>query len=215
VSLSSRSLVVLVLIGALALAVPSAPAAAAPPAACSPDAELAGFSDALDKTSFAGTDVGGLSALTISARRGDTGQALVDNQSTTPARLYDLQLSRRPSGPTDPRVTGLTIIRRPDGTPYTGTDFDGEGMVSLSGGSFIASSETEPSIRSFASSGRQRAELPVPGRFRVAPLGEASVNQTFEGLGLAPDGRTLWAGRAPGAGRHHRRRGPPPAPAAV
>jgi hypothetical protein len=37
----------------------SSQAAARPPAACSPHASLIGFSDALDKTTFAGTQVAG------------------------------------------------------------------------------------------------------------------------------------------------------------
>ena len=52
---------------------------------------LIGFSDALDKQSFAGTDVGGLSALTHDRHRG-VYYALVDNERQTPARFYTLLL---------------------------------------------------------------------------------------------------------------------------
>lgn len=87
-------------------------------------------------------------------------------------------------------------LKRPDGTPYTGADFDGEGLVAERGGrTTLASSETEPSIRRFRrSDGRQTAELPVPERFRVAPAGQATRNQTFEALAATRDGRTLYAG---------------------
>ncbi|MBX6766952.1 MAG: esterase-like activity of phytase family protein [Actinomadura rubrobrunea] len=35
--------------------------------------------------------------------------------------------------------------------------------------------------------------MPVPARFRVAPAGEATANQTFESLAATPDGSTLYA----------------------
>jgi hypothetical protein len=170
-----------------ALLVLAAPAAASRDLGpCSPDADLIRFSDALDKTTFGGTAVGGLSALTL--RGHDRGRALVDNQGSTDARVYDLELGRTPG------VRGVTTLRRPDGTPYTGADFDGEGLVQLRDGTLLASSETEPAIRRFSDGGRELGSIPVPERFRVAPAGEAATNLTLEGLGLSPGGRDLWAG---------------------
>ena len=172
-----------------ALLVLAAPAAAKPTSlgSCSPDVDLLGFSDALNKTTFQGTDVGGLSALSLTRSGAKT---IVDNQGTTPARYYDLAFG--PNG--TPSVTGVTLLKKPDGTSYTGQTFDGEGLVALPDGTVLASSETEPSIRRFSRSGKQLEELPVPARFRVAPAGEATTNLTFEGLGLSPSGRTLWVG---------------------
>lgn len=185
-----RQTAALLLGATTAIAVPIGSATAAPSdaGACAPDARIVAFSDALDKTTFAGTRVGGLSALALSAN-GRRGQALVDNEADTPARLYDVRGLRG-----QPRVAGVTTLSAADGTPFTGANFDGEGLVTLPGGGFLASSEREPSIRSFGANGRQTGELTVPGRFRVAPDGEAVSNQTFEGLGLSPDGTTLWAG---------------------
>jgi hypothetical protein len=88
----------------------------------------------------------------------------------------------------------VTPLTQPDGTPFTGQNFDGEGLVALEDGSVLASSETEPAIRRFSRAGRQIEQLPVPDRFRVAPAGEATNNLTFEGLGRSPDGRALGAG---------------------
>ncbi|MFD0902924.1 esterase-like activity of phytase family protein [Actinomadura sediminis] len=179
-----------------ALAVPAAPAAASPPpraAACSPSAALLGFSDALDKTTLDGTAVSGLSALAVT--RPGRALALVDNIGTTPARVYGLSLRAGRGGP-HAAARDVTTLKRPDGTPYTGADLDGEGLVAEPGGrTVLVSSETEPSIRRFdARTGRQRAELPVPGRFRVAPAGDAARNRTFEALAATRDGRTLYAG---------------------
>ncbi|MEO3768115.1 esterase-like activity of phytase family protein [Streptomyces sp. B8F3] len=185
---------------ALLLAVsPTAPADPAEPAAepagrpvaCSPRTSLTGFSDALDKATFAGTRVAGLSAL--SARPHAPVLALADNTDDE-ARLYRLAVRNAP-GHVGAAVRDVTVLRRPDGTPYTGADFDGEGLATEPAGTVLASSEREPSIRRFRlSDGRQTAELPVPPRFRVAPAGQAPANETFESLTTTPDGRTLYAG---------------------
>jgi hypothetical protein len=182
----SRLPLVAALAALLVLAVPAAAGGSRDLGACSPDADLVRFSDALNKTTFEGTAVGGLSALVL--RGHDRARALVDNQGTTDARFYDLELDREPS------VRGVTTLRRPDGTPYTGATFDGEGLVELRDSTLLASSETEPSIRRFSRHGREIGSIPVPERFRVAPAGQAANNLTLEGLGLSDDGRDLWAG---------------------
>lgn len=157
---------------------------------CSRDARFLGFSDALDKTTFEGQPVAGLSALNVTGR--NSAVALVDNVATTPARVFDLKISSKPTISVD----GMTILRRPDGTPYTGADFDGEGLVVEHGErTILATSEREPSIRRFRlSDGLQLGSLPVPARFQVAPAGEASTNATFESLAVSKDGLSLYAG---------------------
>ncbi|WP_230688701.1 esterase-like activity of phytase family protein [Micromonospora sp. WMMC415] len=161
-------------------------------APCGMDASLVGFSDRLDKATFQDTSVSGLSALALTGRSGAL--ALVDNVGTTPARVYGLDLATDRRG-VSVGVRGVTVLKRPDGTPYTGADFDGEGLVAERGGSILASSESEPSIRRFRlSDGRQTAMFEVPARFRVAPAGQAAANQTFEALAATPDHRVLYAG---------------------
>ncbi|WP_432939369.1 esterase-like activity of phytase family protein [Kribbella sp. CA-253562] len=159
-------------------------------ASCSPDARFLGFTDSLDKTTYDGQKVSGLSALNVT--RPGHAVALVDNVQTSPARIFDLRIGSKPTVAVD----GMTILRRPDGTPYTGADFDGEGLVVERGArTILATSEREPSIRRFRlSDGRQIGELPVPSRFQVAPAGQASSNQTFESLAVSPDGLSLYAG---------------------
>lgn len=157
---------------------------------CAPGVTLLGFSDALDKTTFQGTNVGGLSALAPAAQP-LTYYSLVDNEATTPARFYTLGLSDRDTMQGDIDVLGVTTLSRPDGTPYTGADFDGEGLAPA-GGKLLISSETEPAIRVFGVDGRERAVLDVPERFLVAPAGQATRNQTFESLTLSPDGKHLY-----------------------
>ncbi|MGY0231364.1 esterase-like activity of phytase family protein [Longispora urticae] len=189
-----RALTITAAAATLALLAAGSPAASQPPpangAACSADAALLGFSDQLDKTTFEGTAVAGLSAVAFN-RPGERPFALVDNIGTSPARMYELDLTAHSAS-----VKDVITLTRPDGTPYTGADFDGEGLVVEASARYAwASSETEPSIRRFRlRDGRQVDELPVPARFRVAPAGDAVRNQTFEALTLSPNGRDLYAG---------------------
>lgn len=157
---------------------------------CSRDARFLGFTDSLDKTTYAGQKVSGLSALNVT--RPGRAVALVDNVQTSPARVFDLRISGRPTVSVD----GMTILTRPDGTPYTGADFDGEGLVVERGErTILATSEREPTIRRFRlSDGKEIASLPVPARFQVAPAGQATGNTTFESLAVSPDGFSLYAG---------------------
>ena len=172
----------------------SGPATAARPqpddTRCAPGVDLYGFSDALDKRTFAGTDVGGLSGITYDAER-DVYYALVDNQGSTAARLYTLRL--RTDGPKagKPTIVDVTILRDESGEPFTGANFDGEGIALTPDGELLISSETEPSIRRFALDGALLGELSVPDRFLVQG-GGGQANQTFESLSLTPNGQSLF-----------------------
>jgi uncharacterized protein len=88
------------------------------------------------------------------------------------------------------------VLKKADGTPYTGQTADDEGLAVLPDGDYLVSSETEPSIRIFGRDGVQKGSLPVPARFAVTgttPEGQATANATLEGLTLSPDGRTVIA----------------------
>ncbi|GAB1819545.1 esterase-like activity of phytase family protein [Herbidospora sp. RD11066] len=177
-------------VGMLGVTVPAAGAATSDLGApCSADVGLRGFTDGLNKKTFEGTPVGGLSA--IGLLRDDRALALSDNTGTVPARVYDVALDGD-----DAQVVDMTILRRPDGTAYNGTDFDGEGLVvEPHGHTILASSETEPSIRRFRlSDGKQVASFDVPARFRITPAGESPVNLAFEALTTTADGKSLYAG---------------------
>jgi hypothetical protein len=161
-------------------------------AACAPGVDLLGVSDALDKTRFAETAVGGLSALAPDLTA-DVVLALVDNERDTPARFYTLHVAHDNGTLGAPRVLVVTVLRDAAGQPFTGRRFDGEGMARTATGELLIASETEPALRRFAPDGRFVADLPVPPRFQVAPRGDALANATFEGLALTPDGRALFA----------------------
>ncbi|MBA8792796.1 hypothetical protein FHX74_000390 [Friedmanniella endophytica] len=157
------------------------------PGACPPRALALHYSDALDKKVVDGATIGGLSDIGFDKRLRSYVSS-VDNHASDPSRLWfyrDLD---------HPRVWRKPLVlRKPDGTAWTGETADNEGLAVLNDGRFLVSSEVEPSIRVFGRDGRQRSELPVPARFRVAPAGEATANATLEGLTLSPDGRTAVA----------------------
>lgn len=125
-------LLLVVLAALLAITTTSFPgaAAAAPPGSgapsCAPGVGFSGFSDALDKTSFEDTNIGGLSALTYDQRRG-VYYSLVDNEEDTPARFYTLRVPLDGAGLGEPSVLDVTTLRDASGEPFTGSDFDGEG----------------------------------------------------------------------------------------
>jgi hypothetical protein len=183
-------------VGALLLAslgaLPAADARAAglpkPPAAlaCGAHGWIQGYSDALNKLPVDGDTVGGLSALSWDARR-DAYGAVVDHSTGELAKIWFFK------DPADPKVVGSLVLRKPDGTAYDETDFDGEGLTVLADGDYLVSSETEPSVRDFNRQGIEQFSLTVPARFQVAPAGQATSNATLEGLSVSPDGRTVYA----------------------
>ncbi len=171
-------------------------ATAAPPGTetpeCATGVDFLGFSDALNKRTYEGTSVGGLSALAYAGRQ-NTYYSLVDNGPTAPseARFYTLRIPVKERLGA-PEILGVTTLRDATGRPFTASDFDGEGLTLTRGGDLLASSETEPSIRRFDLDGNLLEELPVPQKFKVAPAGEGQRNQTFESLSLSPNGRSLF-----------------------
>ncbi|MDQ3377913.1 MAG: esterase-like activity of phytase family protein, partial [Actinomycetota bacterium] len=159
---------------------------------CATGVDFLGFSDALNKRTYEGTSVGGLSALAYQGRR-DTYYSLVDNgpNATSKARFYTLRLPIEKRLGT-PKILDVTTLRDAEGQPFNASNFDGEGLTLTRRGDLLASSETEPSIRRFTLGGALLNELPVPQKFKVAPEGQAQSNQTFESLALAPNGKSLF-----------------------
>jgi hypothetical protein len=176
---------------------PAHPAHASDPLACSASVDAVSYSDALDKKEAFGAEVSGLSSIAWDARQHAWVSAL-DNNGATPEYVWSYR------DLADPKVTYAPLmLKKADGTPYDGGNIatdpnaaDNEGLGVLKDGSYIVSSETEPSIRIFGRDGAQKASLPVPARFAVTgstPAGEATANATLEGLTVTPDGRTIVA----------------------
>lgn len=185
------------LLALVALAFAGSTADAVPPGTetsnCATGVDFLGFSDAFDKQSFEGTEVGGLSALTYDKRR-NVYYSLVDNgpEDSSPARFYTLKAPVDRSGLGTPEILDVTILRDASGKPFTAETFDGEGITLTRNGELLISSETEPSIYRLSLDGQLLGKLPVPEKFLVTPEGEAQTNRTFESLDLSPNGRSLF-----------------------
>ncbi|WAU79533.1 esterase-like activity of phytase family protein [Streptomyces sp. Qhu-G9] len=143
--------------------------------ACSPAVAIESFSDALDKTTYRDTFVGNFSALAVD--RDGAIVALSDRSS-----LFTL----------DPRtLRPRSVVPLAD---ENGGALDSEALAVDSDGTRFVASETEPALRRHARDGRILDRLPVPEALRVAPVGRATPNQTFEGLTFLPGRHTLLAG---------------------
>jgi hypothetical protein len=156
--------------------------------ACPPSGYALSFSDSLDKLVYHGVELGGLSSLAYDPRSAAWVSA-VDNHGSDPARIWFFRNLGHPTVVRDPLV-----LRRPDGTPYDGTNSDNEGLAVLPDGDYLVSSETEPSIRIYNRDGVQQASLPIPARFAVTgttPEGQATSNATLEGLTISRSGREI------------------------
>jgi hypothetical protein len=154
---------------------PAAPSVVDRPGACSAAVTIDRFSDQLDKTTFASTYVGNLSALAVDPD--GSLDALSDRSA-----LFTLDRATL-------HPTSVVALADENGDPL-----DSEGLVVDTDGSRLVTSETEPSVRRYSRRGQLLGRLPVPDPLRVAaPAGRASRNLTFEGLTLQPGGRTLVA----------------------
>ncbi|GAB2895764.1 hypothetical protein GCM10027074_74170 [Streptomyces deserti] len=170
---------------------------------CSPRASLLGFSDHLDKSTFGGKGVYGLSSLALTGP--STALSLADN---SPPVLYSLSLGEPGQSPA-PRITAMTRLLRGNGDDYGAEGFDGEAIALEKGGkTALVASEHAPSVTRFdLGTGRPLDELKVPDMFRPPPDGTATTNEIFESLALSPDGRHLYVGPEAPLGRDGSYRG--------
>nr|WP_205708680.1 esterase-like activity of phytase family protein [Kineococcus siccus] len=135
---------------------------------------MRGFDDRLDETTFRGQDVAGLSAL---APAGSGRLFALSDRSV----LFTL----------DARHDVVAAVPLRDAA---GAELDSEGLAADRDGSLWVSSETGPQVLHVAPDGRLLPGAPdVPAALRTAPAGRAPANQSFEGLALSADGRTLTA----------------------
>jgi hypothetical protein len=162
------------------------------------------------KARFGGTTVGGLSGIDYDAAAGNWILASDDRSAIDPARFYRATLRFTASSFDAVELTGVTILRQQDGTPYPGA------RQRESAGGVVADIESaridprdgtigytsegdgriglDPFVRRAGADGILRAELPLPAMFREWPGHERGVrnNLNLEGLSLAPDGSGLW-----------------------
>jgi hypothetical protein len=159
--------------------------------------QFIGQSEVLDKTSFGGFDVRELSGLTHDKRARYYANA--DRVGGTDvSRFFTLDVPITKDSLGIPSVVDVTVLNKPDGTPSTGADFDGEGIaISKKDELYIASEgragfQTE--VRRYALDGSLLETIPAPARFLVPPEpgGQGTNNLSFESMALSANGRSLF-----------------------
>ncbi|MEZ6015588.1 MAG: esterase-like activity of phytase family protein [Planctomycetota bacterium] len=152
-------------------------------------------------TTFEGTIVGGLSALTYDPSS-DQFLALSDDRSQlSDARFYSLtiDLSDGVLDQNDVELRKVVTLRNAAGVPYGAASVDPEGIALARDGRLFISSEgdanqgLDPFVDRFAVIGQRVEALPVPYKF-MAGLPNFGIrnNLAFESLTLTPDERTLF-----------------------
>lgn len=185
----------LALASALLLTIVAPPVAAqgggGSPPTCAPGVQFLSVSDALNKVRFGELQVAELSGLAYDPAL-QRYFAIADRAEDVPSHVFTIDVPLTPDGLGHPTIQDVTLLRTMAGTPFTGADLDGEGIV-LHGDEIIIASEggaapeDQPAIRRFSRTGEHLGDLPVPERFQVG-----STNLTFESLARSPSGASLF-----------------------
>jgi hypothetical protein len=182
----------------------SSPAPAAGDRGRLPSLEFVGEQIFPTGTSFAGTQVGGLSGIAYDAGRGVFYSLSDDRSQLGPARFYTLRIDladgRLDAG--DVTFTGVTTLKQPDGTTFAPLSLDPEGIALTEDDALVITSEgdaarlIDPFVRMFDLLGRSVRALPVPGQFLPDAGGTHGVrtNLGFESAGVTPNGRFFFTG---------------------
>ncbi|MGE5657408.1 MAG: esterase-like activity of phytase family protein [Actinomycetota bacterium] len=164
----------------------------------------------LPKTTFEGTPVSGLSAITYDPQGTTTFPspsfrfyALSDDRSAyAPARFYTLRLDLAPPGSTGIQkvaVEAVTYLTDSEGQPFPWSTLNPEGLSLSPRNSVFVASEgitsqgIAPFIREFdLKTGKQRSDLPIPSRYLPDTPDEKQQqgvvnNLGFESLTLDPE----------------------------
>jgi len=201
-SRSFRRLAIAVALTAAAVAV--SPAAAAPDRAKTPALEFLGEEVIPTGTTFAGTQVGGLSSIAYDEDRNVFYVISDDPSQFQPARFYTIAVDVSDGTLDDGDVDFLdvTTITGPDGLPFAPLSLDPEGIALTKDDELVITSEgfsnrlIDPWIRLFELDGAHIGELPLPDAFRPNAAGTRGVrlNLGFESAATAPNGRFLFSG---------------------
>lgn len=164
--------------------------------------EFLGLTTFATGTTFAETQVGGLSGLTYDSDLNLYYAISDDRSSINPARFYTLaiDLSDGILQDGDVTFTQVTTLLDSNGAPFATNTVDFEGIALTENGSVYITSEGDanalinPSVNEFSLSGQQIEQLNVPSKF--LPTADKSTgirqNLAFESTTLSPDGRYLY-----------------------
>jgi len=187
---------------ALAIAIAAATAASSPAANSHkrpPSLEFGGQVILPTGTTFAGTQVGGLSGIQYAGR--GTFYSLSDDPSQFgPARFYKLRADIGDGRLTPGDITFLdvTTLKQPDGTLFPTASLDPEGFALTPDHKVIVTSEgfatrgIDPWIRKFRFDGSHHSSLPVPDQFLLGPGKGVRQNLGFETAAFSK--KRLWTG---------------------
>ena len=156
---------------------------------------------------FQGTTVGGLSGIDYNPETGLYYLLSDDGSGRNPARFYTARLPFDAHGIGEPEITGMTPLRRQDGSAYPGV------IRSAGGGEVVdpesirwrAASQTllwtsegntltgsAPSLNESRADGVLLRRFVLPPMFDLDPSQGPRNNLSFEGLTITPDGKTAW-----------------------
>jgi hypothetical protein len=198
----SRLIVLLATALAAALAF-ACPAAAVNPEARTPALQFLGQAIIPTGTTFAGTQVGGLSSITYDPSRNVYYVLSDDPSQFNPARFYTFRIDLDGSFDAgDLHIAGVTTFQAPGGGPYTFGTIDPEGLVLTKDGRLVLTSEgftnqlVDPFLRFYDVQGQFLGSLPVPSYFLPTADHSSGVraNLAFEPAGVPPNGRFFFTG---------------------
>ena len=189
-----------VVLGAVVFA---CPAAAVDPQARTPGLEFLGQAIIPTGTTFAGTQVGGLSSITYDADRGVYYVLSDDRSQINPARFYTFRIDLDGAfDASDLHIAGVTTLQAPGGGPYPIFSLDPEGLVLTKDGQLVLTSEGDtarlipPFVRLYDLQGQLVGSLPVPTRYLPTADQSSGIrnNLAFEAAAVAPNGRFFFTG---------------------
>lgn len=158
------------------------------------------------RLSFAGTTVGGLSAIDFDPATGLYDLLSDDRSDLQPARLYRARLDLSRGQLAAPELIEVVTLRQADGAPWPARRVtppglavpDPEALRRLPDGRLLWTSEGDrprgfgPALREARADGTLLREFALPPHFAPGPERGTRDNLGFEGLALTPDARGAW-----------------------
>lgn len=169
-----------------------------------PELEFLGQAILPTGTTFAATQVGGLSGIAFDAER-EVFYSLSDDPSLfNPARFYTLRVDVADGAfdAADVDFLDVTTLKRPDGQLFAPLSIDPEGIAFTKDDTLVITSEgfpnrlIDPFVREFDLEGDQIRALPVPEPFlpNAAATRGVRLNLGFESAATPPNGRFFFTG---------------------
>ena len=163
-----------------------------PAAASLPSLRLIGETRLPHKLQYQGTTVGGLSGIDFDAVSGVLYLLSDDGGSQSPPRFYTARLALRPDRLGNIELTGVTFLQgltSPDPEALRWHAPSQSLLWTSEGNALLAA---QPSLQQTRLDGTLARTFDLPAMFGFGVLSGARINKTFEGLAIAPDGRSAW-----------------------